>query len=143
MKKNLNMKKVFRKILGAAVVLLLSVHIVGSGAFASLQCNGECCGSSKRHSPHTGIPDSVSSSHSCCSEVNQVPCCLENRYMHRTSDFIFSGGTISHQFNNGLVVILTDSLISNQSLSGVRPSNIFQGRVKYTPLYLQTHSLLC
>jgi len=137
------MKRDFRKVFGFAVVLLLSVHIFGSGTFASLRCNGECCGSGKRHSPHTRIPDSVSSSHSCCNGAHKVPCCLENRNMHRKPDFIVSGGTISHQCNNGLVVMLTESLISNQSLSGVRPSNLSQGRVKYTPLYLQTHSLLC
>jgi len=133
MKKNLNMKRDFRKIFGVAVVLLLSVHIFGSGTFASLRCNGECCGSG----------NGVSSSHSCCNGAHKVPCCLENRNIHRTPDFIVSGGTISHQFNNGLVVMLTESLISNQSLSGVRPSNLSQVRVKYTPLYLQTHSLLC
>ena len=127
------MKRDFRKIFGFAVVLLLSVHIFGSGTLASLQCNGECCGSG----------NSVSSSHSCCNGAHKVPCCLENRNMHRKPDFIVSGGTISHQFNNGPVVMLTESLISNQSLSGVRPSNLSQGRVKYTPLYLQTHSLLC
>lgn len=136
--------KVVRKTLFLLIVLLLSVHLLGTHAQAfacsSVALCGHCVMESHRHSTATNPYAPLGN---CPLGTQNVPCDLEGTGNFARSQFILSSGVLFPPDFSGFIAGLPDEVAGKYISKRTMPSRHSESADHNIPLYLQNLSLRC
>lgn len=133
-----------RKIICAAITLLIGMTLFASGAGAKTGCDNKACMTANMQGKHVpGKAMRMSLKANCCSEHQSTPCEFQRAQVVGLQAFCISNCRTLSYHPAGVMFFSHASTDTGPSTNGFNKNQFITSTARSAPIYLQNLSLIC